>query len=399
MRRVAGSAAILFVAASLAAAIAWVPYGAHAAREIGILVAICGAGGLVIAHMAAGWRRYLGGLRRQFGFGAAIALAITLAAVIAAAERMFVSNHDATLVAAVVIGATVVAVRAAQLLSAGVARDVDSVRAALTAVGEGERQVSITSGGRDEVAELATDVEAMVELLTAEEQRRATADKARRDLVAAVSHDLRTPLASLRLLAEAVDDRIVEGEERARYLAQMQTYIRALSSMIDDLFELSRLEAGEIEWSLQQVEVARLIDETVAAMQPEARSRRIDVVAELPPEPAIATADPERLQRVLFNLIHNALRHTPADGSVTVRAETAEGVVEVEVADTGEGIPPAERERIFDAFIRGGANAARDGDGAGLGLAISRAIVEGHGGRIWLAPCERGTRVRFSVPV
>jgi signal transduction histidine kinase len=399
MRRVAGSAAILFVAASLAAVIAWVPYGAHAAREIGRLVAICGAGGLVIAHLAAGWRRHLGGLRRQFGFGAAIALAITLAAVIAAAERMFVSNHDATLVAAVVIGAAVVAVRAAQLLSAGVARDVDSVRAALTAVGEGERRVSITSGGRDEVAKLATEVEAMVDLLSAEEQRRATADKARRDLVAAVSHDLRTPLASLRLLAEAVDDRIVEGEERARYLAQMQTYIRALSAMIDDLFELSRLEAGEIEWSLQQVEVARLIDETVAAMQPEARSRRVDVVAELPAEPAIATADPERLQRVLFNLIQNALRHTPADGSVTVRAESAKGVVEVEIADTGEGIPPAERERIFDAFIRGGANAARDGDGAGLGLAISRAIVEGHGGRIWLAPCERGTRVRFSVPV
>jgi signal transduction histidine kinase len=358
---------------------------------------VCGAGGLVLAHLAVAWRRSLGGLRRQFGFAAAIALAITLAAVIAAAERMFVSSHDATLVSAVVIGAAVVAVRAAQLLSAGVARDVDSVRTALTAVGAGERQVVIPSGGCDEVAALAADVEAMVELLRAEEQRRATADQARRDLVAAVSHDLRTPLASLRLLAEAVDDQIVEGEERARYLAQMQTHIRALSSMIDDLFELSRLEAGEIEWSIQQVEVAQLVGETVEAMQPQARSRGVDVVAELPTDPAIARADPERLQRVLFNLIQNALRHTPADGSVTVRAESAVGAVEVEVADTGEGIPPAERERIFEAFVRGGDD-SRSGDGAGLGLAISRAIVEGHGGRIWLAPTERGTRVRFSVP-
>jgi signal transduction histidine kinase len=398
MSRVAGSVAVLAVAAVLAGLIAAVPYGADAGRQIGELVAICGAGGLVLAHMAAAWRRHLGGLRRQFGFAAGIALAIALAAVIAAAERMFVSNHDATMVSAVVIGAAVVAVRAAQLLSAGVARDVDSVRSALAAVGAGERNVSIEPGGRDEVAELADDVEAMVELLSAEERRRATADRARRDLVAAVSHDLRTPLASLRLLAEAVEDGVVEGEERARYLAQMQTHISALSSMIDDLFELSRLEAGDIEWSMQQVEIAHLVDEAVAAMRPQAQSRGVEVVAELPADPAIARADPERLQRVLFNLIQNAIRHTPADGSVTVRAERAAGAVEIEVADTGEGIAPDERERVFEAFVRGGANDARSGDGAGLGLAIARAIVEAHGGRIWLAPSQRGTRVRFSVP-
>jgi signal transduction histidine kinase len=396
--RVAGSVAVLAVAAVLAGVIAAVPYGAHAGRQIGELVAICGAGGLVVAHVAVAWRRRLGGLRRQFGFAAAIAVAIALAAVIAAAERMFVSNHDATMVSAVVIGAAVVAVRAAQLLSAGVARDVDSVRSALAAVGAGERNVSIEPGGRDEVAELADDVEAMVELLSAEERRRATADRARRDLVAAVSHDLRTPLASLRLLAEAVEDGVVEGDERARYLAQMQTHISALSSMIDDLFELSRLEAGDIEWSMQQVEIAHLVDEAVAAMRPQAQSRGVEVVAELPTDPAIARADPERLQRVLFNLIQNAIRHTPADGSVTVRAERAAGAVEIEVADTGEGIAPDERERVFEAFVRGRANDARSGDGAGLGLAIARAIVEAHGGRIWLAPSQQGTRVRFSVP-
>jgi signal transduction histidine kinase len=178
----------------------------------------------------------------------------------------------------------------------------------------------------------------------------------------------------------------------------MQTHISALSSMIDDLFELSRLEAGDIEWSMQQVEIAHLVDEAVAAMRPQAQSRGVEVVAELPADPAIARADPERLQRVLFNLIQNAIRHTPADGSVTVRAERAAGAVEIEVADTGEGIAPDERERVFEAFVRGGANDARSGDGAGLGLAIARAIVEAHGGRIWLAPSQRGTRVRFSVP-
>jgi signal transduction histidine kinase len=102
---------------------------------------------------------------------------------------------------------------------------------------------------------------------------------------------------------------------------------------------------------------------------------------------------------VLFNLIQNAIRHTPADGSVVVRAESVADQIEVEVADSGNGIAPEERERIFTAFYRGGADAARTSAGAGLGLAVSRAIVEAHGGRIWLADATVGTRVRFSVPV
>jgi signal transduction histidine kinase len=124
----------------------------------------------------------------------------------------------------------------------------------------------------------------------------------------------------------------------------------------------------------------------------------VRVLTELPPGLGPAQADPEKLQRVLFNLIQNAIRHTPADGSVVVRARPAGDAVEIEVADTGDGIAPAERERVFEPFFRGGAQAARPGNGAGLGLAISRAIVEAHGGRIWLEDAPRGTRVHFSVP-
>jgi signal transduction histidine kinase len=398
LRGVAGSLGIVAAAAAVAAAIVAIPYGGHAAWETGELVVICGGLGLALAHIAAGWRRHLGGLRRQFAFGAAVAVGMTLAAVIVGAERMFVSNHDATVVSAIVIGAAVVAVRAAQLLSAGVVRDIDAVRSGLAAVGGGARDVRVPAGGRDQVAELAGEVERMIERLSAEEQRRANADRARRDLVAAVSHDLRTPIASLRLLTEAVDDGIVEGETRARYLAEMQTHIQALSVMIDDLFELSRLEAGDVEWSLQRVELSALVDETVAAMRPQADARRVAVDAQVPPELASDRADPARLQRVLFNLIQNAIHHTPADGSVTVRAEQADGAVEIEVADTGAGIPESDRARVFEPFVRGGADAARTSAGAGLGLAIARAIVEGHGGRIWLVEAERGTRIRFSLP-
>jgi signal transduction histidine kinase len=233
--------------------------------------------------------------------------------------------------------------------------------------------------------------------LAEREKTRAAAEATRRQLVAAVSHDLRTPIASLRLLVEAVDDDIVDGETRRRYLATMQTHIHSLSAMIDDLFELSRIEAGDIDWSMRQVELALLVDETVAAMQPEAGAKGIEIHTQLGEELS-TRADPEKIQRVLFNLIRNAIRHTPADGSVTVRAEAGGGGVEIEIADTGEGIPASERERVFDAFFRGGVDASRGSDGAGLGLAVSRAIVETHGGRIWLAPAERGTSVRFSLP-
>ncbi len=228
-----------------------------------------------------------------------------------------------------------------------------------------------------------------------EERMRRQVEDARRGLVAAASHDLRTPLASLRLLVEAVDDGVA-GEDRDRYLAEIRTHVAVLSDLIDDLFELSRIEAGDISWTMRRVELGDLIGDTVAAFRTSAEERGVRLSAELPGGEVVAEADAEKVQRVLYNLIQNAIRHTPADGSVTVRAKGGPGEVEVEVADSGEGIPAGQSERVFDAFYRG--DSARDGDGAGLGLAISRAIVEAHGGRIWLEDGHPGTRVRFTLP-
>ena len=286
-------------------------------------------------------------LRRQALLTAAV-VAVAIVVLVIAAQEMFLSERDALIAAILVLGAGLVALRIATL--------------------------------------------------AARERARAAAEATRRQLVAAVSHDLRTPIASLRLLVEAVDDEIVDEQTRRRYLKTMGTQIDSLSAMIDDLFELSRIEAGDIDWSLRQVELGLLVDETVAAMVPKAGAKGVALRAELGAEPLSANADPERIQRVLFNLIRNAIRHTPADGSVTVKAEVGREAVEIEVADSGEGIAEAERERVFEAFFRGGEDAARGSDGAGLGLAISRAIVETHGGRIWLAPAASGTRIRFSLP-
>jgi signal transduction histidine kinase len=231
--------------------------------------------------------------------------------------------------------------------------------------------------------------------LAMEERSRREIEAARRQLVAAASHDLRTPLASLRLLVESIEDGVATGETRDRYLREIRAHVGVLSDLVDDLFELSRIEAGDISWSLRQVELHGLIGDTVAAMRAPADKRGVSLAAELPPGQLLASANAEKLQRVLFNLIQNAIRHTPADGSVTVRARSAGGNVEVEVVDSGEGVPAGAGERVFEAFYRG--DAARGDDGAGLGLAISKAIVEAHGGRIWLEDGMPGTRVRFTL--
>jgi signal transduction histidine kinase len=337
-------------------------------------------------------RARLGSLKRQFALAVAIVVAPVLVALVVIAVLMVVSNHAAVVVAIIVVIAGLVAVGVAQLLARGILRDINSIRDGLQAVSRGSREAAIETSARDELAQLAGEANAMIVRLRDEE-------KARRDLVAAVSHDLRTPITSLRLLADAVGDGVVDGETRQAYLQRMSTHIDALSALIDDLFELSRLEAGDIGWSLERVPLGELVGETVEAMRVQAEAKGVAVSYDVPDALAPARANPEKLQRVLFNLIQNAIRHTPADGSVVVRAEPVDGRIEVEVRDTGAGIAPEEREQVFTAFYRGGEDASRSSAGAGLGLAVSRAIVEAHGGRIWLEDASVGTRVRFSVPL
>jgi signal transduction histidine kinase len=344
-------------------------------------------------------RARLGSLSRQFALAVAIVVAPVLLGLVVSWLLMGVSGHGVWLVAAIVVGSGAVAVVAAKLLAGGILRDVQEIRDGLTAVRRGEREVEIVTAVPDELGELAAAANAMIGRLRYEEAARDQAEAAHRDLVAAVSHDLRTPITSLRLLAEAVGDDIVDGEVRRGYLDRMRVHIDALSALIDDLFELSRLEAGDIRWSLEQVPLGELVGETVAAMRVQADAKGVAVRADVPDALLPARANPEKLQRVLFNLIQNAIRHTPADGSVVVRAEPVAGQIEIEVADTGDGIAPDQQPHVFTAFYRGGSDSARTGAGAGLGLAVSRAIVEAHGGRIWLAEAPVGTRVRFSLPV
>jgi signal transduction histidine kinase len=391
-----------FAGLALAAAAGGVILGLAYTPKGGLLMALfmLGSGIPVLAavELLARRRRVTGSLARQPTTGVAVAIGLTTLGVGATALLMFVSPHDASVMALLLVFAGGLTGCSIWILTRGMLEDVEAVRDGLHEVGEGRRDVRIETGAADELAELAAAANRMTRQLAAREAERDAADQARRHLVAAVSHDLRTPLTSLRLLVAAVEDELVDAETRRRYLEQLSVHIRSLSALIEDLFELSRIEAGDIEWSMRQVRLDELVEETVDAMRAQAAANGVDVRAAVPAGLAPAQADPEKLQRVLFHLIQNAIRHTPADGSVTVLAASNGTHVEVEVSDTGDGLGREDRERAFEAFYRGGDAGARSENGTGLGLTICRAIVEAHGGEIWFADSEAGARVRFSLP-
>jgi signal transduction histidine kinase len=381
------------IAAILAAGLATTAYDTAAGvGSLAILLPL-GFATVLAAHAIVAARTSIGGLRRQFGLLAAVAAAQLAIAVGAFVELMFVSRHDAFFSVLVAAYTGALGLWAGRLLGRRALADVDAVRATLDAVRQGRRDVRTNLTGRDELARLGADVDDMVATL-------ATEERARRSLIAAVSHDLRTPITSLRLLVDAIDDGLVtDPATRRDYLRRVSANVHALSALIDDLFELSRLETGDIRWEMQRVKLDELVQETIDAMRPHAEAGAVAVHAELAPSLVAARANPEQIQRVLFNLIQNAIRHTPADGSVVVRAVPAtEGAIEVEVADSGPGIAGDDRDHLFEPFFQAGDRGARTDGGAGLGLAISRAIIEAHGGRIWLADAEVGTSVRFRLP-
>ena len=385
-RRVPLRGVIFALAAALVVAgVVLAVYGGHGALLTLEIVAPTGVLTVLASELIAG----RGGLRRRFGAVAALA-ALALTVIVALfVEIMFVSRHDALMTVLLAAYAAALALWTARRIGRRALSDLDAVRATLDAVGEGRRDVRTGLSGDDEIARLGRDVDAMISRLDGEE-------RARRTLFAAVSHDLRTPITALGLLATAIDDEVVDPAKRREYAARMSTHVGALGALIDDLFELTRLQSGELEWTMEHVRVEELLQETVEAMRPAADAGSVEVVADLPGALPAPRGNADQLQRVLFNLIQNAIRHTPPDGSVTVRAEDVDGGVEVEVADTGGGIAPAARERVFEPFFR--ADAARHEPGAGLGLAIARAIVEAHGGAIWLEDAAIGTRVRFRLP-
>jgi signal transduction histidine kinase len=216
---------------------------------------------------------------------------------------------------------------------------------------------------------------------------------ARRELVAWASHDLRAPIASLQAMLEAIEDGLASAED---YLPTLREQVRTLSMLVDDLFELARIDAGVLTLELRRMPVAPLVASALRLLQPEAEARGVALSADVD-EQVEARLAPDKFERVLFNLVTNALRHTPTDGSVAVRVERRTSDLLLRVEDSGEGLSEEAPARMFERFWR--ADRARSGSGAGLGLAIARGLVEAHGGRIWAENRPQGGAcVSFTLP-
>jgi len=251
----------------------------------------------------------------------------------------------------------------------------------------------------DEVAELARAFNRMSQELAQSIGKERRLEEERRVLFASISHDLRTPLASIRAMVEAINDRVVtEPLAVQRYLALIQSETEHLGRLIDDLFELARIESGSLELRLQAVPLPALVAETVAGLQLQAHEKGIDLHAEWEGDLPPLAIDGPRMQRVLTNLIQNALRHTPAGGRVDVCVARANGRVMLSVTDSGEGIAAEDRQHVFERFYRGEKSRSRERGGAGLGLAIARGIVEAHHGTIEVAsPPGEGARIVITL--
>jgi signal transduction histidine kinase len=224
-------------------------------------------------------------------------------------------------------------------------------------------------------------------------ERERVAETRRRDLVTAVSHDLRTPLAGLRAMVEAIDDGFVEDPATlARYVAEMRGSVDSLVELVDDLFEFVQLDAGALEAEGREARIEDVVGSAVAACDAQAAEKGLTLETRLVAAGGVTCS--RRMTRVVQNLLQNAIRHTPADGTVRVEARRASRSLELIVEDSGEGIEPAALERVFEPFWRG--DGARSGEGSGLGLALAKRIVEGLGGRIEVESEQSGGS-RFAV--
>ncbi len=250
--------------------------------------------------------------------------------------------------------------------------------------------------GGPELDALAGALDEMADQLSRSLERTRSAEEQRRDLIVAVSHDLRTPLSGVRAMVEAIDEGVVDDVETVqRYVHEMRSSVDSLVTLVDDLFELVQLDAGAIVSATEQARLSDVVASAIAACDAQASEKGLAL--ELSLDGAGQVMVSPRLTRVVQNLLQNAIRHTPADGTVRVEARRAGEGVEVIVQDSGSGIDEASLERVFEPFWRG--DAARVGFGSGLGLALAKRIVEAHGGTIAVESVPaQGSRFAVLLP-
>ena len=380
--------------------------GADAAAVGRLLALVGGAVTLgAVAFMRPAVLGRIGGVRAQLAGASLVAILLLLAMVLGGARAMFLSPHDLAVLLTMLLFAALLAVGISLLWSAPFAGRIERLRQAAGRLARGNLDTTLAVEGHDEIAGLAEEFNRMAAALRLAADREREVEQSRRDLIAAVSHDLRTPISAARALIEAVADDVVEDPAvEARYLTAAQREIRHLGQLVDDLFELAQLDAGLLRITLERASLSDLISDTLAGFHARAEQQGIHLLGAIEGDVDPVLLSPPKIQRVLRNLVDNALRHTPADGTILIRAEAHDAVVQVEVADSGLGIAPEDLPHVFERSFRAERSRTREGTadaettGAGLGLTIARGLIEAHGGEISVeSEPGRGTRFQFTL--
>jgi signal transduction histidine kinase len=328
----------------------------------------------------------------------AVALVAVLgiaAGVLVASSSMFLSTHDLHVLVVVLIAASTVGVLAALVLGGRVGRATQHLTEFTRRIGVGEPGSQLRGTAPQEFSRLADELLIM-------QERMSRAEKSRRELVAWVSHDLRTPLAGIRALVEALEDGVVEDPDTvARYLGTLRDQSDRLAHLVDDLFELSRLHSGSLQPAFSAIALDDLVSDALAGVGPAAEAAGVTLRGSAGGPPRLVEVAPRELGRALQNLLDNAVRATPPGGTVTLEATQDPTGVTLSVCDTGAGLRPDDIERLFEPGFTGDpARSPRRGSagGSGLGLAIARGFAELHGGRLTAAGTDHGARFELWVP-
>ncbi len=343
---------------------------------------------LAVGVLAGALLRTLSSVRLQLAALALLAVVLPLGAVLLSGAVMLPTGAEGEVVA-VSVAAGAVSLAMALVLTRNIIGPLERVREASVRLTQGELSERAPVQGPAEIAELARSFNAMAEHLE-------TVFDGRRELIAWASHDLRAPITSLQAMLEAIDDGVIDS---SHYMEALQGQVRLLGSLVDDLFELACIDSGAITIELSAVDMVDLVRSCVRRFELEARARAIGLAVAIHDEQVVAYCAPDKVERVLANLVTNALRYTPAGGKVVLSLTTGADAVFVSVEDTGSGIASDSMERVFEPFFR--ADAARSpADGsAGLGLAIARGLIDAQSGRIWAEPpAAGGTRICFVLP-
>ncbi|UCH59109.1 MAG: HAMP domain-containing protein [Anaerolineales bacterium] len=346
-----------------------------------------------------GWMQRSPTIRWTLLGGYLLSSVLTFMNVWVIARLMFFDQHDLLLATVLLLFAGGIAMALGYFLSSTLTDRIRLLDRAARSIASGDLETRLPVTGSDELAVLATTFNQMANQLQEAARKKEELEALRRDLIAWAGHDLQTPLTSIQAILEALRDGVVEEPETAqRYLHTAQKDVRALSALIDDLFQMAQLDAGGLSLDLEHNSLSDLISDTLESFSQLAARQSVSLTGSVSTGVDPVMMDAQRVGRVLNNLVSNALRHTPPGGSVSVHAARRPTGVRVDISDTGEGIHPADLPHVFERFYRGEKSRSRSTGGAGLGLAIARGIVEAHGGEIGVDSQTGGARFFFYLP-